>query len=61
MPEIDGWTGWPKQKGWMRTGDTFETLSLLPSVNAGAPHWHGSITNGSLVTAVFCTKFEFAG
>lgn len=32
---------------WTRTGDTFETLSLTPSVDAsGFGHWHGVITNG---------------
>jgi len=32
---------------WKRTGDTFETLSLSPSVDASAfGHWHGFITNG---------------
>jgi hypothetical protein len=61
MPKIDGWTGWPRQKGWLRRGETFETLSLLPSVNAGPPHWHGCITSGDLVTSASCTKFEPAG
>ena len=35
---------------WRRSGDTFETLSLSPSIdetNGGAnPGWHGHITNG---------------
>ena len=32
---------------WTRTGDTFETLSLHPSVDASAAgHWHGFITDG---------------
>lgn len=30
---------------WERTGDTFENLSLTPSVDA-SPAWHGWITNG---------------
>jgi hypothetical protein len=35
--------------GWQRTGDTFETLSLTPSVDASASgHWHGFITNGEV-------------
>ncbi len=32
---------------WQRVGDTFETLTLSPSINyAGADHWHGCIANG---------------
>ena len=36
---------------WSRTGDTFETLTLTPSINAEvfAGHWHGYITNGEIV------------
>lgn len=34
---------------WTRTGDTFENLSLSPSLNAErAGHWHGFITNGEI-------------
>jgi len=34
---------------WNRTGDTFETLSLTPSVDASKyGHWHGFITNGEV-------------
>lgn len=36
---------------WQRTGDTFETISLSPSLNASQwqpPHWHGVITNGEV-------------
>jgi hypothetical protein len=34
---------------WQRTGDTFETLSLTPSINAEASgHWHGWITAGDV-------------
>lgn len=36
---------------WQRTGDTFETLTLTPSVDAqshGVGHWHGFITNGEI-------------
>lgn len=35
---------------WKRTGDTFETLSLVPSINA-IGHWHGMVSNGDLITA----------
>jgi hypothetical protein len=32
---------------WNRTGDTFETLTLTPSIDCSAwGHWHGFITNG---------------
>ena len=47
-------------KGWQRTGETFESLSLRPSVlrvkwkdASGAEHgcgWHGFITNGEVTT-----------
>ncbi len=50
----------PKPR-WQRTGDTFETLTLTPSVDADSPlldendpskgkvgHWHGFITNGEI-------------
>lgn len=33
---------------WVRTGETFEALTLSPSVNAGPAHWHGFITNGEV-------------
>jgi hypothetical protein len=32
---------------WQHTGDTVETLTLTPSVDAGC--WHGNITDGRLV------------
>ena len=35
---------------WNRTGETFEDISLTPSVNATG-HWHGNITNGEAVPA----------
>jgi hypothetical protein len=38
-----------KNNGWQRTGDTFETLTLTPSILRTRPHgcgWHGFITNG---------------
>jgi hypothetical protein len=35
------------EKKWHRSGDTFETLTLTPSIDASAVgHWHGHITNG---------------
>jgi hypothetical protein len=34
---------------WQRTGETFETLTLQPSIDAsGAGHWHGYITAGEI-------------
>lgn len=34
---------------WKRSGDTFETLTLTPSIDASASgHWHGFITNGEV-------------
>lgn len=34
---------------WTRTGETFEALTLSPSVNAEASgHWHGFVTNGEI-------------
>lgn len=39
---------------WTRTGDTFETLTLSPSINTMqnrmdfANHWHGFFTNGEV-------------
>jgi Family of unknown function (DUF6527) len=32
---------------WNRTGRDFETLTLMPSVDASpSSHWHGFVTNG---------------
>jgi hypothetical protein len=34
---------------WQRSGDTFETLSLSPSIDASKHgHWHGHISNGEI-------------
>lgn len=42
-----------KNNGWQRTGDTFETLTLAPSILRIVPScgWHGFITNGEVITA----------
>jgi hypothetical protein len=62
---LDGGPPAPPEEGpkprWVRTGDTFETLTLTPSIDAscctgcvlgpdGKPtgHWHGYITDGSI-------------
>lgn len=35
---------------WGRTGETFETLTLSPSIDASASgHWHGFVTGGQIV------------
>lgn len=43
-------TNWqPPEPSWDRQGDTFDTLTLLPSVDASPRgHWHGHITNGEV-------------
>lgn len=34
---------------WKREGDTFDTLTLTPSVDGSqVGHWHGFITNGTI-------------
>lgn len=39
----------PEAKKWARTGDTFETLTLTPSLDFSAHgEWHGHITNGNV-------------
>lgn len=47
-PPLDG--GEPDSSHyWDRTGDTFDTLSLTPSIQRADPggcRWHGFITNG---------------
>lgn len=51
-PENNAWRipwQWPEGKTWARQGNSFETLSLSPSIDASASgHWHGFITNGEL-------------
>lgn len=50
---VDG--GEPLESGnprWDRTGDTFETLTLSPSILRSLPHgcgWHGWIRNGEII------------
>lgn len=41
---------------WQRTGDTFETLTLTPSIQRhrvgdGGCDWHGFVTNGEVTNA----------
>jgi hypothetical protein len=34
---------------WNRTGDTFDVMTLTPSIDgSGVGHWHGFITNGEV-------------
>lgn len=35
---------------WQRTGDTFDTLTLEPSIDA-SPDWHGWVRNGEVTNA----------
>ena len=35
------------ERFWTRTGDSFETLSLSPSVDV-VGHWHGNVTSGEV-------------
>ena len=40
----------PGQPTWDRVGDTFETLTLTPSIQrVGGCAWHGHVTNGGIV------------
>jgi hypothetical protein len=39
-------------KGWQREGETFEALTLRPSIlRMSGCRWHGFITNGEILTA----------
>ena len=45
----------PDRDGWQRTGETFETLTLHPSIRRdhkkGGCGWHGWIRNGEVILA----------
>jgi len=44
-----GHTDFGAEPLWQRTGDTFETLTLWPSVDVSKHgHWHGFVTNGAI-------------
>lgn len=48
---LDGTPGGHGEKGWQRTGDTVETLTLTPSIQRLEDcRWHGFITNGEVRT-----------
>ena len=49
-PPLDG--GVAFEHAWERTGDTFETLTLRPSIQrVGGCAWHGFVTNGEVRVA----------
>lgn len=49
---IDGGPGVCADHGWEREGDTFETLTLKPSIlRKSGCGWHGFITNGEVINA----------
>ena len=44
---LDGGTGVGRAPHWDRIGDTFETLTLKPSIQrVGGCEWHGFLTDG---------------
>lgn len=46
---LDGSTS--TERGWHRVGDTFDTLTLTPSIRRiGGCGWHGFITNGEVIS-----------
>ena len=46
---IDGGKAIRDRTTWQRAGDTFETLTLTPSIlRVGGCAWHGFITNGEI-------------
>lgn len=48
---LDGGPPYP-QTTWKRTGETFETLTLTPSIQrVGGCAWHGFITDGEVIKA----------
>lgn len=41
----------PGEKAWKKTGDTFETITVDPSLDfRSSGHWHGQIIRGELFT-----------
>lgn len=52
-PPLDrGYTGDRGLPTWHRTGETFETMTLSPSIQRADPNgcrWHGHIINGAAV------------
>lgn len=48
---LDG-HGYDSERGWARSGVTFNTLTLTPSIEfkSGCCRWHGHVTAGEMVT-----------
>ena len=53
---LDGGPAIEERWGWQRTGDTFETLTLAPSIHRAAAKggcgWHGFVENGGVRTSI---------
>lgn len=52
---LDGGPAMDPRHGWQRTGDTFDTLTLTPSILRVRPYgcgWHGFITAGNVTGQV---------
>lgn len=49
---LDGGPPIDPPRGWQREGDTFDTLTLSPSIlRVGGCGWHGFIRNGEVINA----------
>lgn len=48
---LDGGSTYPDDKPfWTREGESFETLTIKPSINASKiGHWHGFIRGGDII------------
>lgn len=47
--EFDDWQPCREDFAWKMIGDTFDTLSITPSIDGSAGGlWHGFITNGAI-------------
>lgn len=45
--------GCKDEMGWTMSGTDFSTITVTPSIDAGASgHWHGHITNGEIVGGI---------
>lgn len=46
---LDGGAPKPELRLWKRAGETFEDITLSPSIDASMwDHWHGHITSGTV-------------
>lgn len=50
VPFTDPRTGGTQMYAWRKEGETFETLTLSPSIQY-VGHWHGHVLNGEIVTS----------